>query len=361
MTGTGRHENLATHFLRRRRLAVGARHQAMTKEKLCPVKSGAPALDSLAACLIEELGPESAALSPLPGTLDPDSFARLYRESITRLLERIHRQGSHAPMQLRDIELLCRCLLSCANLEQALHCATEFYQMIYPHGGILTLHRRGATALWINDSRRHRPNAATCLVDITGLLFYIQLISWMIGEPLRPYAVAIGYPAMKNLMPFLGLFGARVYTGASNNRIEFDAQLLQRPLVCEPGDLPRFIGAFPYTVIGPVPGASVLSGQVRACMDAALARAQPLPSPAALADLLDMSESTLRRHLRAEGISYNHLRETCLRETAQRYLLDTNWDLEQIAGRLGFSEHSAFRRWTGYTPSLFRHGEVPQI
>jgi len=260
---------------------------------------------------------------------------------------------------------MCRCLLSCATLEEALHCKIEFYRMLQPHAGAQFLQKRGATALWLNDSRRHRPNSATCLVDITGLLFFIQLVGWLIGEPLRPYAVAIGYPYLKNLAPFLGLFGTDVYTGAAFNRVEFDARLLQRPLVCERSELDRFIAAFPFTVIGSMPGSATLGGQVRACLDAALARGEPLPAPAALAGLLDISESTLRRHLRAEGISYNGLRETCLRETAQRYLLDTDWDLEQIAGRLGFSEHSAFRRafrrWTGCTPSLFRSGEILQI
>lgn len=337
----------------------------MTQEKLCPVKTVTPALDSLAACLLDELGPDRSALSALPGRFDADSFTRLYREAIELLLQRIARDGGHTPLAHRDMVLLCRCVLSCADLEAALHCMEDFYRMLHPHGGVQSLRRRGATALWLNDSLRHRPNAATCLVDITGLLFFIQLFSWLIGEPLRPHAVAIGYPYMPNLAPFFGLFGSWVYTGASLNRIEFDARLLSRPIVREPRDLPEFIRAFPYRVIGSVPGTATVGGQVRACLDAALARAEPLPAPRSLAALLGISESTLRRHLRAEGISYNDLRETCLRETAQRYLLDTDWDLEQIAGRLGFSEHSAFRRafrrWTGCTPSLFRSGDTLQI
>lgn len=337
----------------------------MTKEKLCPVKPGTPALDSLVACLLEELGADRAALPPLPARFDAHHFAGLYRDAIELILLRIERQGGHPPMNRRDMELLCRCVISCATLGDALHCLEQFYQLLHPRGGAQRLQRRGATALWINDSLRHRPDSATCLVDVTGLLFFIQLFGWLIGEPLRPHAVAIGYPYAKNLAPFLGLFGTWVYTGATLNRIEFDARLLARPIVREPGDLPAFISAFPYSVVGSLPGSAALGGQVRACLEAALARTEPLPAPAALAALLGVSESTLRRHLRAEGTSYNHLRETCLKETAQRYLRGTDWDLEQIAGRLGFSEHSAFRRafrrWTGCTPSLFRSGESPQI
>jgi AraC-like DNA-binding protein len=334
-------------------------------EKLFFDKPASPAIASLAACLLEELGPQRTQLSAIAASYDANSFVQLYREAIFLLELRIAAGGGHPPMLHSEIELLCRCLLSCATLEEAIHCTVDFWSMLHPRGGTLMLQRRGAAALFRIDSLRHQRSPATCLVDLTGLLFFIQLFGWLIGEPLRPRAVALSYPYYKNLAPFLGLFDAPVYTGAALHRIEFDAQLLARPVLPQPAELTQFIAAFPYSVIGSIPGAPPLSCQVRACLEAALARGETLPQPKALAHLLGISETTLRRHLRAEGISYNNLRDACLQETAKRYLRDTSWDLEQIAGRLGFSERSAFRRafrrWTGFSPSIFRSDNALEI
>jgi AraC-like DNA-binding protein len=101
-----------------------------------------------------------------------------------------------------------------------------------------------------------------------------------------------------------------------------------------------------------------LQNQVRACLEAALSRGKPLPEPAALAELFGASAATLRRRLRAEGTSYSALREDCIRAAAERYLRDTEMDVESIAARLGFSDSGAFRRafrrWTGVAPRDLR-------
>jgi len=314
------------------------------------------ALDGLAARLLQAVGPENGALESRP--FDPDQFVDLYRNAIEALESRVAKGDGHPPMTASEMGLLCRCVLSCATLEEAIRCAADFCALLHPRAGALALKIGDETALFKMDSLRRKPSPASCLVDLTGLFSYLQLFGWLIGESLSPRTVLLGYPEREDAAPFTGLFNAPVYADADYYGFEFDAALLKRPVLRRPAELTEFLAAFPYRVVGPAPSAPPLPSQVRACMEAALAQGKPIPEPVALANLLGASAATLRRRLRAEGVSYSVLREQCVREAAERYLRNTRWDVETIAARLGFSDSGAFRRafrrWTGLAPSDLR-------
>jgi AraC-like DNA-binding protein len=327
-------------------------------------KADAPdnrALDHLAARLLQELKPAHAESigAQLPRAhFDAASFIALYRAAIETLEYRVASGDGRPPMRAAEVALLCRCALSCGTLEEAIQCAAEFCTLLHPRAGVLELLRRGDSVLFKMDSLRRNPSPASCLVDITGLYSYLQLFSWLIGAALTPRAVMLGYPRHQDAAPFVGLFNAPVYAGGLCYGFEFDAALLERPVLRKPHELAQFLDDFPYGVVGATPLAPPLRDQVRACLDAALARGKPLPEAEALAALLGAGAATLRRRLRAEGTSYRALREQCVREMAEHYLCDTDWDVELIAARLGFSDggafRRAFRRWRGFAPSALR-------
>ncbi|OBA47871.1 MULTISPECIES: AraC family transcriptional regulator [Nocardia] len=78
-----------------------------------------------------------------------------------------------------------------------------------------------------------------------------------------------------------------------------------------------------------------------------------------VADKLCVSTSTLKRRLSDEGTTFRELRQTFLRERAMLRLLDGSMSVSEIAGDLGYSDLTnfshAFKRWTGRSPSKFRH------
>lgn len=71
-----------------------------------------------------------------------------------------------------------------------------------------------------------------------------------------------------------------------------------------------------------------------------------------------ISLRTLRRHLAAEGKSYQEVVDDALSSVAKELLSDERSTLEQVSTMLGFSclpsFHRAFKRWTGLTPRAFR-------
>jgi AraC-like DNA-binding protein len=77
-----------------------------------------------------------------------------------------------------------------------------------------------------------------------------------------------------------------------------------------------------------------------------------------LAATLSMHRRTLDRRLDRFGTSYGELVETVNYEVARHLLTDTTMPVQRIAEALHFSTSAnfatAFRRWSGTTPSVFR-------
>ena len=73
---------------------------------------------------------------------------------------------------------------------------------------------------------------------------------------------------------------------------------------------------------------------------------------------ISSSERTLSRRLAEHGISFDQLIDDIRKDLAMRYLDEGEVKLQELAFLLGFSSHasftSAFKRWTGKTPSETR-------
>ncbi len=83
------------------------------------------------------------------------------------------------------------------------------------------------------------------------------------------------------------------------------------------------------------------------------------PSMEGVAKQLATTERTLNRKLRAEGTSFTEILDDVRCNLAKEYLRSTKLSTEDISELVGFSEAAnfrhAFRRWTGSTPTRYRH------
>jgi AraC-like DNA-binding protein len=79
-----------------------------------------------------------------------------------------------------------------------------------------------------------------------------------------------------------------------------------------------------------------------------------------VAGVLGMHRRTLDRHLQRHGIRYGDLLDKVREDVAKQLLIATRMPMREIAESLHFSSAAnfatAFRRWTGLTPSEFRRG-----
>lgn len=77
-----------------------------------------------------------------------------------------------------------------------------------------------------------------------------------------------------------------------------------------------------------------------------------------VAQMLNLSERTLRRNLTELDTSFSSLRDGVLEQQAKQVLGSTETSIGDVSAALGFSDlrdfRRAFQRWTGVSPSEFR-------
>jgi AraC-like DNA-binding protein len=103
-------------------------------------------------------------------------------------------------------------------------------------------------------------------------------------------------------------------------------------------------------------GRTTLTVQVRHVVEALLGTGTCGRDEVARA--LYMHPRTLQRRVRAEGTTFDAIKDEARRDLAQRYLSQPDLPLAQITALLGYSEQSAFgrscRRWFDMTPQQER-------
>lgn len=81
-----------------------------------------------------------------------------------------------------------------------------------------------------------------------------------------------------------------------------------------------------------------------------------------VAEQLEMSPRSVRRHLGIAGFSFHDIRKQIRQTFATRYLKDTRVSLPKIAEMLGYSDQASFtkayRAWTGETPGSVRRSAL---
>ena len=104
------------------------------------------------------------------------------------------------------------------------------------------------------------------------------------------------------------------------------------------------------------------SGLARRVYQLLAGRPGYMPTMEEVAQALHTTSRTLRRRLEDEGTSFQGVLNTVRSDLAKQYLAATRLSSEEIAAALGFSDaanfRSAFRKWTGRSPSAWRR-ELP--
>ncbi len=156
------------------------------------------------------------------------------------------------------------------------------------------------------------------------------------------------------------VFGIQPSYHAPWNAVSFDTALMDLPLLHADAELLAVLERQVEDFLSKLPRVQELTTQVRSVLARGLRDGDA--SVESTARALGLTPRTLQRRLSESDTSHRLLLDAVRRDFAQRYLLDSQLSIEQIAQLLGFSEpsafHRAFRRWTGLTPSEFREQGV---
>jgi len=177
----------------------------------------------------------------------------------------------------------------------------------------------------------------------------------LLGHPLPLLAARFAYPAPDYRQRYSENFPCRVRFDQADNAFAFARSWLDQPLPLADRITHRDMQERCRRQNIEFTGRQAWLGRIRQLIGKQLHSA---PGLGALAAQMNCSERTLRRHLQANGSSYQELLDELRFERAKQLLQEDQWPIYRIAEELGFSETASFRhafsRWSGVAPSQFR-------
>lgn len=294
-------------------------------------------------------------------TLPDAQFVQLYRECITLLANRANRERNLPPMSKDEVDMLCYCVITCANLEEVILRAARFCAMLGGRAGKLWLDTEKDTATFHMQTFRLPNSVSGLLADLTGLSFYHRLYSWLIGEEIPIEGFGVIYDNRGDEVTLPRLFHHPILYAQQDNHFCFPAQYLGKPVVRSYQRLVELLAVFPFDVMHGPGGQHCFSEAVEHLILGQLARGEPIPTAARFANVFNMSSATFRRRLAEENATLGDVKERCRRQLAIELLgPESHLKIADVALRLGFSDARAFRRafrvWTGESPGAYRSG-----
>ena len=188
--------------------------------------------------------------------------------------------------------------------------------------------------------------------------FAYGVICWLVARRVPMQRVV--YAAPGGVSDAELLYRAPLQLDMSYSGFDFDAKWLDLPVVQTISSLPEFLRDSPSALIIKYRDQNRLADRIRRLLRNRLHGL--LPDLREAARLLDMTEPTLRRHLRQEGSSFQQIKDDLRRDAAIALLAQPQLSLLDIGLRLGFSEastfHRAFKAWTGVAPGVYRQAHL---
>jgi AraC-like DNA-binding protein len=177
------------------------------------------------------------------------------------------------------------------------------------------------------------------------------------GSTFTPHELRLTYSRREDFHLNEELLGCKLSFNQPANQLIFDAKWLDKPANLGNQTTYAAVVAICDELLADLRLRSGAVGKVRTYLLQDIANR---PTLALIAERLGSTARTVRRQLNNQGTSFRELLDELRTQVAVKYLRDTVMTSEDIAVSLGFSDAAnfrhAFRRWTGKTPSEFRHG-----
>lgn len=297
------------------------------------------------------------------GRLD-DPALRLSEQQFTRFLIGLSRRSrdefwglASRPVPLGTFHTLCRLIVNCATLGEALTIGGRFYRLVIDDFAVKTRTQAGTTTVWL-ATRPGGPATARCSSMQGAALFMLyQLMCWLVDRRLPLAAVDMAFTRRPHSAEPLRAYETSVVRfDQPHTALQLETHLLSLPILGDERRLSRFLSQVPRALLLRYHDDNRVKDKVRALLRRGIAANLSLEN---VADRLHMTAATLHRRLMEEGCaSFTELRDEVRRQAAVELLKQRHLTLEKIASRLGFAEHStfhrAFKRWTGIAPGEYR-------
>lgn len=265
------------------------------------------------------------------------------------------------PTKIGTFAMMCNACISCPTLGDFLQRCTEFNALVMDCL-TLELHRDGE---YVRYSITPQPGATDEAELIIMILLGIthRLSSWAIGQTIVLDAVDFTLQRPGYAHEYNFLFKAPIQFEQRENCLRFASRYLEMPVVQTEQELSQFLSGPSIHLMSSPDTDRSLVAKIRAMIRDDVGGS--FPEFTAIAKSLNLTTATLRRRLRAEGCTYQQLKDDIRRDTAIYHLGRGKISLDQVAETVGFSEPTsffrAFKRWTGVTPRAYLSKNITTV
>ena len=299
---------------------------------------------------------ERAGINP---TVMNNSNQRVHTDQVARLFKTVQETLDDEFMGFTQTQ--CKVGLFATMAELVSHCSTlgelldkaiNFYNLVSNDIPMKLSRSQGnAVAQLSMDPAPSRPRAFYGRV-LAGYL--APFPSWYIGQPIRLQETHFTFSPPQHRDELQIMFPSQLHFNRSANRLIFDAQYLDKPLVRSDQELETYVQNAPADVMT-IPGSdSTLEAKIERIIGQRHPDRLVFAPIHQLAEELGISSQTLHRRLKESATSYQKIKDNLRREVAIQKLVNERLSVEQVADIVGFTESRsftrAFKHWTGLTP-----------
>ena len=247
-------------------------------------------------------------------------------------------------------------ILCCPDFRKTMAFAERYHPLAAPLATIEFTEEDGF-ASWVIEPNARATTDPQVYRFITEMQIgiHISLMRDIMGPAFTPDRIDLVYPEAHDFGLPADLIGCRLSFASGVNRIIFRSAWLDQTANLGNRTTYPVVVALCDELLNELTLRVGVAREIRAILIRDIANP---PTLAAIAKLLEVSDRSLRRQLREQGISFRSLLDELRMQIALKYLRTTRLGNEDIALALGFSDAAnfrrAFRRWTSKSPSEMR-------
>jgi AraC-like DNA-binding protein len=300
---------------------------------------------------LERAGINPAVMGQPNQRVHTDQVARLFK-TVQETLDDEFMSFTHNNCKVGLFATMAELVSHCSTLGELLDKAVNFYNLVSNDIPMQLNQTHGYAVLsFTMDQPQLDPEH---FMAEFWLVIWHRFPSWYIGEPIRLQETHFTFKAPAHRSELQIMFPSQLQFKRSANRLIFDAQYLDKPLVRSDQELATYVQNAPADVMT-IPGAdTTLEAQIERMIGQRHPERLVFAPIHELAKELGVSSQTLHRRLKESATSYQKIKDNLRREVAIHKLVNERLSVEQVAEVVGFTESRsftrAFKHWTGLTP-----------
>jgi AraC-like DNA-binding protein len=250
--------------------------------------------------------------------------------------------------------------LASASLDEAFHCAMRYTRIVNTAAqGVIRIEITEDQYKVIFDASAASKAAPIDAALDAALAVFLIMCRAAYGTEFRLEKVTIKHDTPNCQERFAELFQAPVLYAQDENALWIDLAIVREPLATANPELVRINDRIATDYLAQLDQGD-LGMRVRSKL------IERLPgghfSEADIASSIHVSQRSLQRKLKEQGMSFTQLMESTRRELGLQYVRDPQYSFNEVAFLLGFTEPAnfsrAFKRWYHKSPSQFRQDSL---